>query len=115
MSPLAREKCLPCRKGCAAATAAERRKWLKDLPGWSVKKESGVPTLKRSFEFSDFKKALGFTDRIGAAAERQDHHPAIMLEYGKATIAWNTHAIKNLHRNDFVMAAKTSALYKSGR
>jgi 4a-hydroxytetrahydrobiopterin dehydratase len=112
MSALDQEKCVPCHKGSPAVTPVEKKMWLKDLPHWSVKKIAGVPTLIRSFEFPDFKTALRFGNRVAAAAERQDHHPALLLEYGKATVSWNTHAIKDLHRNDFVMAAKTSRLYK---
>jgi 4a-hydroxytetrahydrobiopterin dehydratase len=47
---------------------------------------------------------------VGEIAEEAGHHPAITTEYGKATVAWWTHAIHNLHRNDFIMAAKTDAL-----
>jgi 4a-hydroxytetrahydrobiopterin dehydratase len=54
---------------------------------------------------------LEFTNKVGAAAEKQNHHPEILLGWGKVTVGWNTHAIKDLHRNDFIMAAQTSALY----
>ncbi len=115
MSALAHEKCLPCRKDCTAANTVEKKSLMKQLPGWSIKKEKGVPMLVRSFEFPDFKKALDFVDKIGAAADKHDHHPNIILEWGKATVSWNTHSIKNLHRNDFIMAAKTSAFYKPSK
>jgi 4a-hydroxytetrahydrobiopterin dehydratase len=30
-------------------------------------------------------------------------------------VAWWTHKIRGLHRNDFIMAAKTDQLYGEGR
>ncbi|MCS6863157.1 MAG: 4a-hydroxytetrahydrobiopterin dehydratase, partial [Abditibacteriales bacterium] len=30
------------------------------------------------------------------------------------TVTWWTHKIKGLHRNDFIMAAKTDELFRSG-
>ena len=43
-------------------------------------------------------------------AEAEDHHPLIVLEWGKVTVEWWTHKINGLHRNDFIAAAKTDAL-----
>ncbi|TBR56462.1 hypothetical protein B4U84_29725 [Westiellopsis prolifica IICB1] len=34
----------------------------------------------------------------------------IITEWGKVTVTWWTHAIQGLHRNDFIMAAKTDAI-----
>jgi 4a-hydroxytetrahydrobiopterin dehydratase len=44
-------------------------------------------------------------------AEAEDHHPAIVTEWGRVTVTWWTHKIRGLHRNDFIMAAKTDRLY----
>ena len=57
--------------------------------------------------FADFAAALDFTNRIGALAESEDHHPAILTEWGRVTIGWWTHVVGGLHRNDFIMAAQT--------
>lgn len=53
---------------------------------------------------------LAFTNQVGQLAEEQGHHPAILLEYGKVTVRWWTHKINGLHRNDFIMAARTDQL-----
>ena len=110
MSALAQEQCVSVNKTSTAATLAERNGFLKDLPGWSITAEGEFPTLTKAFAFADFKQALDFTNRIGEMAEQQDHHPRIVLEWGSVTVGWSTHKIKNLHRNDFIMAAKTDAL-----
>lgn len=67
--------------------------------------------VERVFAFPDFASALAFTNRVGAIAEAEAHHPALTTEWGRVTVAWWTHAIGGLHRNDVVMAAKTDAAY----
>jgi len=69
-----------------------------------------VRRLERVFTFPDFAAALAFTNRVGATAEAEDHHPALLTEWGRVTVTWWTHSIKGLHRNDFIMAARTDAL-----
>jgi 4a-hydroxytetrahydrobiopterin dehydratase len=66
--------------------------------------------LEKSFRFTNFSEALAFTNRVGQLADQEDHHPAILTEWGKVTVTWWTHVIKGLHKNDFIMAAKTEQL-----
>ena len=115
MADLSKERCVPCSGGAPAVEGAERERLLADVPGWQVAEEGGVPRLHREFRFGDFKEALVFADRIGAAAEEQGHHPVLTVEWGKATVDWYTTAINNLHRNDFIMAARTGELYQTSR
>ena len=70
----------------------------------------GVPRLVRTFRVRTFADALALTQRVGELAESEGHHPAILTEWGKVTVSWWTHAIRGLHRNDFLMAAKTDEL-----
>jgi 4a-hydroxytetrahydrobiopterin dehydratase len=71
----------------------------------------GIKRLERTFKFKNFVQALAFTNKVGELAEAEGHHPAILTEWGKVTVTWWTHKIRGLHRNDFVMAAKTDRLY----
>lgn len=77
---------------------------------WDVIEVEGIKRLQRVFKFKNFSEALNFTNQVGALAEAEDHHPAILTEWGKVTVTWWTHKIKGLHQNDFIMAAKTDAL-----
>ena len=72
---------------------------------------AGVRRLERVFAFKDFAQALAFTNQVGELAEAEGHHPAILTEWGRVTVTWWTHKINGLHRNDFIMAAKTEAVY----
>jgi 4a-hydroxytetrahydrobiopterin dehydratase len=107
------EKCVPCREGSPRLQGAELDKLLQELPAWKVVERSGIPRLERAFEFEEFSDALAFAVRVGMLAEREDHHPSILVEWGRATVQFWTHKVKGLHRNDAVSAAKTDALYRA--
>ncbi len=84
---------------------------MPQVPDWQLKEVDGEKCLERVFKFKDFAQALAFTDKVGAIAEKEDHHPRLITEWGKVTVDWWTHKIHGLHQNDFVMAAKTDGLY----
>ena len=111
MSRLAREICVACRPDSPGATASETDAFLAEIPRWTVVARDGVARLVRVFIFPNFVAALAFTNAVGALAEEAGHHPAITTEWGRVTVEWWTHAIAGLHRNDFVMAAKTDEAY----
>jgi len=66
--------------------------------------------LEKGFVFKDFAEALAFTNRIGALAEVQGHHPDIRLAWGKVDVSVWTHKIDGLTESDFVFAAKLEKL-----
>jgi 4a-hydroxytetrahydrobiopterin dehydratase len=107
MVDLSAERCEACRPGAPSVSEAEVPDLLRQLAGWSLIEPEGVRQLERVFTFPDFAQALAFTNRVGALAEAQGHHPALLTEWGRVTVRWWTHAIHGLHRNDFIMAART--------
>jgi 4a-hydroxytetrahydrobiopterin dehydratase len=111
MEALREMKCEACRRGAPKVTAEEMRTLLPQIRHWQVEAVDGIDQLVRAFEFPDFEAALDFTNRVGRIAEEEDHHPSILTEWGKATVRWWTHKIGGLHRNDFIMAAKTDEVY----
>jgi 4a-hydroxytetrahydrobiopterin dehydratase len=80
------------------------------LPDWCSFDEDGVYHLEKVFKFKDFNQAVAFTNQVAQVANEEDHHPAILTEWGKVTVTWWTHKIKGLSLNDFIMAAKTDKL-----
>jgi len=107
---LVRAKCVPCRGGEPAFTDAELAELRPKVPEWSVVERDGIKRLERMFRFRNFAEALAFTIKRGGLAESEGHHPAILTEWGRVTVTWWTHKIRGLHRNDFIMAAKTDEL-----
>ena len=112
MRDLAQMACVPCRGGVPALSEIEIRELHPLISGWDVIDQDGIPVLEGVFSFKNFSHALKFTNKVGEIAEAEDHHPTLITEWGKVTVRWWTHSIKGLHRNDFIMAARTDGLYK---
>lgn len=110
MSNLAQQKCAACTGESPPVSQTEIEELKPQIPDWNIIDQDGEQHLERVYSFKDFKSALNFTQQVGAAAEEQGHHPAILTEWGKVTVTWWTHAINGLHRNDFIMAAKTDEI-----
>ena len=109
--PLANEKCEPCHGGVPPVKGDERQRLAQRLAeGWRIINEHH---LEKEFRFPDFMQALAFTNRVGAIAEEEQHHPDIYLAWGKVRVTIWTHAIDGLSRNDFVLAAKIDQIGES--
>ena len=105
---LAAKKCVPCRGGIPPLPRSDAEELLRDVPGWTL--DEHATQIERSFRFKDFAGALAFVNRVGALAEAEDHHPDITFGWGYCRIVFQTHKIKGLHENDFIMAAKVNDL-----
>jgi len=112
MERLTQMKCVACRKGVPTVTDAEIVEFHPQVADWEIVELDAIKRLTRVYSFDDFAQALEFANKVGELAEGQGHHPALLTEWGRTTVTWWTHAIRGLHRNDFVMAAKTDTLYQ---
>jgi len=110
MQQLAQTKCTACRAGEPIVTSEEIALLQPQIIDWTVLERNDIKRLERVFKFKDFAEALAFTNKVGQIAEEEGHHPSILTEWGRVTVTWWTHKIKGLHRNDFIMAAKTDRL-----
>ncbi|MFT6389964.1 MAG: 4a-hydroxytetrahydrobiopterin dehydratase [Cellvibrionaceae bacterium] len=110
MSDLPEQKCEACHVDAPRVTQYEQGKLLSELDAWHIIDEKGVLQLLKIYEFDNFAMALDFTNRVGLLAENEGHHPALLTEWGKVTVRWWSHKIRGLHKNDFIMAAKTDQL-----
>jgi 4a-hydroxytetrahydrobiopterin dehydratase len=115
MANLAQEHCVPINASSLQLNEAEAGNLLAELHDWKINSKDNEPRLEKSFKFANFKQALEFTNQVGQMAEVENHHPALLTEWGSVTATWWTHKIKGLHRNDFIMAAKTEAVYQQSR
>lgn len=113
MTRLSDKSCTACRVGAPLATKTEIAEYLSQLTGWQIVDVDGVKRLQKVYNFKTFAQALKFTNQVAAIAEAENHHPALLTEWGKVTVTWWTHKIAGLHQNDFVMAAKTDKISNS--
>jgi|SRR5271165_430759 len=82
MSALTNEKCTACRRDAPRVTEAEIGELRPQIPDWALVEREGIQRLERIFRFTNFAEALNFTNRVGAIAEEEGHHPAILTEWG---------------------------------
>ncbi len=110
MSALANSPCQACNANSQALSTDEQGELLAQLSGWQINLIDGIAQLRKDYGFSNFRHALAFTNSIGALAEAENHHPELLTSWGKVSVTWWTHSVQGLHRNDFIMAARSDAL-----
>lgn len=111
MSNLTEMKCVACNRDAPTVTDEEIVELQPMIPSWELLEVKGVNRLENSYRFNNFIDAMAFSIQVGVISEEEGHHPSILTEWGKVKISWWTHKIKGLHKNDFIMAAKTDQLY----
>jgi len=89
----------------------QQDKLMPELPQWEICQRDAVRQLIRVFKWRNFAEALAFANEVATLAEANNHHPAVLIEWGKATVSWWTHSLGGLHKNDFIMAARCDLLY----
>ena len=107
-------KCEACNIDASSLSDDEIKKLQPQIPSWSIIEDGDeIKRLICAFAFKNYDESLNFTNIVAKLAEEEDHHPEIILEWGKVTVSWWSHKIKGLHHNDFICAAKTDKLFNS--
>ena len=110
MTNLSEQQCEACSADAPRVTDEQLQELRVEVPDWAVEDRDGILQLERVYRFRNFVQALEFANRVGEIAEEVNHHPAILVEWGRVTVTWWSHKIKGLHVNDFIMAARTDNL-----
>ena len=110
---LARERCVACRRDSPRVTDDEIADLHPQVSDWRLTEDDEIKRLDKTFKLADFAEAVSFADKVAEEAEAEGHHPRLTVEWGRVNVAWWTHKIRGLHRNDFVMAAKTDDISSS--
>ena len=108
------QHCEACRADAPKVSDDELADLIRQIPDWVPPVRDGIMQLERVFSFRNFVDALAFANAVGELAEAEGHHPALLVEWGRVTVTWWSHKIKGLHRNDFIMAARTDEIAASG-
>ena len=112
---LSQTSCEACRVDAPVLSEQEIKELVLEIPSWIVHEEEGIKRLICSFAFSSYEDSVNFTNKVAKLAEEEDHHPEILLEWGKVTVTWWSHKIKGLHKNDFICASKTDLLFEKSQ
>jgi 4a-hydroxytetrahydrobiopterin dehydratase len=103
------QKCVPCEGGIPPLDESQIKGYLPAVPSWELL-EKEPKSIQKTFEFKDFEHAIEFVNEVAELAEDEGHHPDILIRWNKVTLTLYTHAIKGLHENDFILAAKIDSL-----
>ena len=87
-------------------SAADIGKSMSGLNGWKIEND----TLKKRFSFANFAESLVFVNKVGAIAEKHDHHPDIVFGWGYAEINLTTHDRGGITAFDFAVAKEIENL-----
>jgi len=96
-----------------ATTKSQRELLLTQIPNWEIIKKDDIEQLFCCFKCTDFVAAMDFASHITMLAEKADHHPILIIEWGKVSVFWWSHYLQDLHINDFIMAANTQKAHNS--
>lgn len=80
--------------------------WLSSHPEWAREGDA----LVRTYATGDFGGALALAVRLGLVAEKRDHHPDILVTWGKARVLWTTHDAGGITQLDLDLAEATDKL-----
>jgi 4a-hydroxytetrahydrobiopterin dehydratase len=78
---------------------------LASLSGWT--RDAGE--IRKTYTFESFSAAIAFANRVAELAEAQDHHPDILVQYRKVTLALTSHDAGGLTARDFRLAQAIDA------
>ena len=109
MNDLSSQSCEACQIDAPKVPQDQIQILLSEIKGW-VLIEEPINKIKKIFSFKNYKDSVDFSNKVASLADDEDHHPQIVLEWGKVTVIWWSHKIEGLHKNDFICAAKTDKL-----
>ena len=106
--PLVQAHCVPRAGSEHRLCEARVRELLLEVPGWSLAEEGRA--LARTFKFDNYYRTMAFVNALAFMAHREDHHPDLGVHYDRCVVRYSTHDVGGLSENDFICAAKASAL-----
>ena len=109
MNDLSSQSCEACQIDAPKVPQDQIQILLSEINGWFLIEEP-INKIQKIFSFKSYKDSVDFSNKVASLADDEDHHPQIILEWGKVTVIWWSHKIKGLHKNDFICAAKTDKL-----
>lgn len=109
MAELGKKSCTPCKGGIPPLTVDEAKEFLlSSAPDWEL--ENDASRIHRTFRFGNYDETTEFVKKVMELVDKEGHHPVITFGWGFCTVDLQTKKIKGLHENDFIMAAKISAI-----
>lgn len=84
---------------------------LAKLEGWKLHGDGADLAIEKTFHFGNYLQTLSFVNAVAYMAERNDHHPELLVRYNSCSVRYNTHDVQGVSASDFACAALVDALY----
>ncbi len=68
-------------------------------------------TLTKTYSFQHYGAGVAFAVHVGFAADKRDHHPDMIVSWGKVEVRWSTHDAGGISALDTEMAQQTDHVY----
>ncbi|MDP3987389.1 MAG: 4a-hydroxytetrahydrobiopterin dehydratase [Nanoarchaeota archaeon] len=76
---------------------------------WSI--EDNGKSIRRDFQFENFKEVIDFVNKIAEIADSEGHHPDLRVyDYKNLEVKFTTHVAKGLTQKDFDAAEMVDVL-----
>jgi 4a-hydroxytetrahydrobiopterin dehydratase len=100
---LSEKSCQPCRGVVPALTADQIEPFLLQVEDWQCENNEKIV---KSYKFDNFKQAMDLATKIAAIAQKENHHPDLIVRWGELRVEIWTHTSHGLTENDFILASK---------
>ena len=83
---------------------------LKQMEEWPKDPQG---RLSKVFTFKNYRTSFAFVSQVAMLAEKKNHHPEIILDYGKVTVSLISHDIQKITERDLELATQIDKIYSS--
>lgn len=107
-SPLKQKE--PAARATTALGAAQIVAKLAHIDGWKLHGDGADVAIEKTYRFDSYLETMAFANAVAYIAERQDHHPDLLVQFKACSVRWHTHDVQGISLNDFKCAALVDAL-----
>ena len=90
-----------------ALTEDEIGRELASVPEWHREGDR----LVREFAFANYDGTIAFVNAVAGIANAEEHHPDLLVSYGRCRVEYSTHDCNGLSPRDFNCARQLDQLY----
>lgn len=83
---------------------------LKQMEEWPKDPQG---RLSKVFTFKNYRTSFAFVSQVAMLAEKKNHHPEIILDYGKVTVSIISHDVQKITERDLELATQIDKIYSS--
>ncbi|MDX1921041.1 MAG: 4a-hydroxytetrahydrobiopterin dehydratase [Candidatus Caenarcaniphilales bacterium] len=80
---------------------------LEKSQGWKkLLSSDGLESISKNYKFDSYLEGIDFVNEVAQLAEKDNHHPDMLVKWCKVTVTLSTHDAQGLTDKDFSLARK---------